>query len=79
MQITSGGKELLRTETFLALGLGETVIAIDNGAESLRFILDFVVNKDSKDDASISISAVNNKTLKATLVNWKQFFGGHTH
>ena len=42
MKIKTGGKELLESETFLALDLGETAITIGDSPEKLNFIFDFV-------------------------------------
>ena len=42
MKIKTGGMDLLESETFLAVGAGETVITISEGPDLLRFILNFV-------------------------------------
>lgn len=75
MKINTGDKELLDTETFLALELGETVIAIEDGSsEPLRFVLDFVENKGNK-DATLNFNSVDKRTLRATFVNWNSPLG----
>lgn len=74
MKITTGGKELLETVTFLALGLGETVLTLsDPDPDPLRFILDFV--EDDSKKATITTQVVDNKTLKLILGNWKSSLG----
>ena len=75
MKIETGDTELLRTETFLAIGLGETVITIDDGPESLRFILDFVASEENKETPAINWETIDGKTAKVTLVNWNNPLG----
>ena len=73
MKIETGGKELLESETFIALGLGETVITIGEGNEELRFVFDFV--KGEKGDKPIILNVVDTKSLKLTLTNWDNPLG----
>ena len=72
-KITTGDKELLLTETFLALSLGETVIVIDDGPKSIKFILNFVETDDAK--SNMDFETVNATTLKVTLTNWNSPLG----
>ena len=76
-KITTGDKELLLTETFVALGLGETAIVIDDDSggrpKSIQFILNFVETDDAK--GNIDWEIVNATTLKVTLANWNSPLG----
>lgn len=74
MKIITGEKELLGSKTFIALGLGETEISIDDGPESLRFIFNFVESADEK-VAGPKLEAVDGQTLKITLANWNNPLG----
>ena len=71
MKIKTGGKELFESETFLALGLGETVITIGDGPEGLNFIFEFV--KGDKQD--LSWKTVDSNSLKLILTNWDDHLG----
>ena len=74
MKIKTDEKELLESQTFFAIGLGETVITFGNDQEKLKFILDFV--QDDKDKKiSIKWDVVDSKTLKVTLPNWNNPLG----
>ena len=70
---TFGGKDLLASETFLAVGLGETVIYIGE-KDPLCLVLDFAINKDEKEDR-LEWNTINPKTLKVTLTNWNSVLG----
>lgn len=72
MKITIGQKELLESTSFLATGLGETVITVGE-QEPLRFILNFVEDADGK--VAIKWEVVDNKTLRITLNNWSNPLG----
>ena len=72
MKIQTGEKELLESETFLTIGLGETVITVgDEPKEALKFIFDFVKGEKQ----NIAWNAVDNKSLKLTLTNWDNPLG----
>ena len=73
MKIETGGKDLLESETFIALGKGETVITIGEGNEELRFVFDFVKGK--KDEKPLEWNVVDTKSLKLTLTNWDNPLG----
>ena len=76
MKIQTGEKELLESRTFLALGLGETVISIGEGKESLEFILNFVkVEGEKKPEVKLETPDPDKKTLKFTLTNWNNPLG----
>ena len=66
MKVITGGKELIGSETFIALGEGETEISLDDGSESIRFIFSFV-ESDNEREADIESEVVDNKTLKLRL------------
>ena len=70
MKITTGGKELLDTETFLTIGVGETVVTLDD----LRFLLDFADNTKEK-GTILRAQTVDDKTLRLTLTNWSNVLG----
>ena len=74
MKIQTGGKELLESRSFLALGLGETVIEIEDGQESLKFILNFIEVKGKK-KLDLKWEVADKKTLKFTLTNWDNPLG----
>ena len=71
MKIKTGEKELFESETFLVLGLGETVITLGNGPAALKIIFDFV-NGEKQD---IKWKTVDNKSLKVILTNWDSHLG----
>ena len=74
MKIKTGGMDLLESETFLAVGDGETVITIREGPDLLCFILNFVeVEGEKKMD--LIFEAVGNNTLKVNLINWSNPLG----
>ena len=68
MEIKTGGKDLLTSETFFAIGLGETTITF-NEHETLCFIFNFIEDEDEK-KRDVKASVVDNKTLKMDLTNW---------
>ena len=75
MKITTGGLDVLDTATFLATGLGETVITIDSDPDDpLRLVLDFV---DGADGGKLGIEATTEDkgTLRITLNNWSNPLG----
>ena len=74
MRVKTGDKELLESETFLALGLGETILEIDENPEPLRFILNFVEDEAKKESLVRWVSDGTN-TLRVTLTNWNSPFG----
>ena len=74
MKIKTGGMDLLESETFLAVGAGETVITISEGPDLLRFILNFVEVEGEK-KLGVNFEAVDNKTLKVNLTNWSTPLG----
>ena len=74
MKIKTGGMDLLESETFLAVGTGETVIAIKEGPDLLRFILNFVEVEGEKKMA-VNFEDVGNNTLKMNLTNWSNPLG----
>ena len=71
MKIKTGGKELFESETFLVLGLGETIITIGDGPEALSVIFDFAKGEKQ----AIRWNTVDNKSLKLTLTNWDNHLG----
>ena len=73
MKIRTGGKELLESATFLALGLGETVVTIGSERERLNFVFNFEEEEGKKE--AIKWEAVDTKTLKITLSNWNNTLG----
>ena len=79
MNIKTDGKDLLESETFVAVGLGETVVTIGAGQEMLSFVFDFVQDED-KPEGKISIkwAVVDSKTLRVTLQNWNNSLGRHS-
>ena len=74
MKIKTGGMDLLESETFLAVGTGETVIAIKEGPDLLRFILNFVEVEGEKKMA-VNFEDGGNNTLKMNLTNWSNPLG----
>ena len=72
MKITTGQKELLESASFLATGLGETVITVGE-QEPLRFLLNFV--EDAGGKVEMKWEAVDDKTLRITLNNWSNPLG----
>ena len=77
MKIKTGGMDLLESETFLAVADGETVIAIREDPDLLRFVLKFVEDEGKK-EATLNYKTVENNTLNVTLTNWKQSLWDHT-
>lgn len=73
MKITTAGMELLDTRTFLAIGLGETVVTLDH-PEPLRLLLDFV--EDGSKQTTLGTQGVDQKTLRLILTNWHNPLGG---
>ena len=74
MEIKTGGMDLLESETFLAVGDGETVITIREDPDVLRFILNFVEAEGEK-KMGLNFEAVDKKTLKVNLTNWSNPLG----
>ena len=74
MKIQTGGMELIDSESFLAVGLGETLINIGDGAESLHFILNFVEVEGEKKPI-FELKSIDKKTLRVTLTNWNNSLG----
>ena len=74
MEIKTGGMDLLESETFLAVGDGETVIMIREDLDLLRFILNFVEAEGEKKMA-VDFEVVDKKTLKVNLTNWSNPLG----
>ena len=54
MKVITGGKELIGSETFIALGEGETEISLDDSSESIRFIFSFVESDNNDTDGCCS-------------------------
>ena len=75
MKIKTGGKELFKTETFLAVGLGETEVAITDGPEALHFVFNFVETEGEKEAMSIDGETIDGHTLRLTLTNWNNPLG----
>ena len=74
MKIKTGGMDLLESETFLAVGDGETVITIREDLDLLSFILNFVEAEGEK-KMTVNFEAVGKNTLKVNLTNWSTPFG----
>ena len=74
MKIKTGGMDLLESETFLAVGDGETVITIREDLDLLSFILNFVEAEGEKKMA-VNFETVGKNTLKVNLTNWSSPFG----
>ena len=75
MKVKTGDKDLLESETFLTLGLGETVIELDEVPELLRFILTFV-NDEGEKQAAVKWEPIPDaNTLRITLTNWNSPLG----
>jgi len=78
MKVTSQNKELLDSRTFLALGLGETVVSIGEGPEKLRFVLNFVQDEEKPDKEKkqqLKFEPSGKNSLKITLTNWDNVLG----
>jgi hypothetical protein len=73
MQIRTGGKTLLESTTFMALGLGETRISVSAGAETLTFVLDFIEDKEKP--LGIVWKPLDANTLRIEFTNWNHAFG----
>ena len=73
LSVTTQGKDLLDSKSFLALDLGETIVSLGDGTETLKFILDFMEDKDKKLD--MEVIEVDRKTLRIKLINWNNSFG----
>ncbi|WP_211456992.1 DUF6864 domain-containing function [Comamonas brasiliensis] len=71
--IKTGGKDVLDSKTFLSLDLGETTITLGQGNEALSFIFNFITADDQ--DPKIGYQAIDEKTLKISLTNWKTPLG----
>ena len=74
MKIKTGGMDLLESETFLAVGDGETVITIREDLDLLSFILNFVKAEGEK-KMTLDFEPVGKNTLKVNLTNWSSPFG----
>ena len=72
MKVTTGGMELLDTVTFLAIGLGETVVTLSE-PDPLRCVLDFV--EDTGKKTVMQTQSVDHNTLRMTLRNWNNSLG----
>lgn len=76
MNIKTDGKDLLESKTFVAVGLGETVVTIGAGQEMLSFVFDFVQDEDKLEGkTSMEWAIVDSKTLRVTLQNWNNSLG----
>ena len=73
MKIKTGGMDLLESETFLAVGDGETVITIREDLDLLSFILNDQAEGEKK--MTVNFEAVGKNTLKVNLTNWSTPFG----
>lgn len=73
MKIIFGDKELLESQTFLSIGLGETKVSLGREAETLNFILDFV--QEEGKGQKFEVQPVDNQTLKLRLINWDNALG----
>ncbi len=73
ISITTQGKDLIDSETFLALDLGETIVSIKHGEETLKFILDFTKDEDKKQE--IGWTVVDSETIRIALINWSSSLG----
>ena len=74
MEITTQNKKLFDSQSFLALGLGETRIRLGSEPESVDFILDFKDNKEESTE-KITFDPIDNKTLRIVLTNWNNPIG----
>ena len=74
MKIKTGGMDLLESETFLAVGDGETVITIREGPDLLCFILNFVEGEGEKKMA-LHFEGAGKNSLKVNLINWSNPLG----
>lgn len=61
-------RTLLESQTFLAIGIGVTTLVLEQGSESLNFLLDFSKTEDKK--LGIRTEVVNERTLKIVFENW---------
>lgn len=73
MKIKTDGKELLDSDTFFAIGLGETTIRIGDSNETVSVVLNFEQDGDKK--PSVKWDVIDPETLKATLKNWDNPLG----
>ncbi len=73
IEVSTGGKEVLESKTFIALGLGETTIVVGQDAEEIRFILDFSVVEGS--EQKINSKVIDDKSLRLELINFSSPFG----
>ena len=73
MKVKFGEMDLLDSTTFLAFGLGETEVLIQDETDHLRFLLDFVEEKNPQQ--SLKWEVVDAATLKIRLINWNNPIG----
>jgi hypothetical protein len=74
MEITTGGKTLLESATFLALGLGETSVTLrSSDEEPLTFVFNFVEAKGEPEN--IRWVYVDAQNLRIELTNWNNPYG----
>ena len=73
ISIQTGGKDILDSKAFLAIGDGETIVTMGSGSEALKFILDFSSDEENKND--VKFIPIDNLTLKISLTNWNEPLG----
>lgn len=73
-KIQTGGMELIASETFIAIGLGETILEIGDGSDMLRFILTFVESESEK-EPRVKFGPVDSRTMNVILTNWNYPLG----
>ena len=74
MKIQTGGMELIDSEAFIAVGLGETILEIGDGSDMLRLILNFVESEGEK-KTTVEFNPVDGRTLNVILTNWNYSLG----
>jgi len=67
MKITYEDKELYDSAEFIALGLGDTRLRLENERENLEIIFSFLKNEQKQ---SVGYELVDNSTLRIVCENW---------
>ena len=74
MRITTGGKRLLDSKTFMTLDAEEATVEVDEGDGLIRIVFKFI-DDGNKRSAGVNWHFVDSTTLKLDLINWNNTNG----
>jgi hypothetical protein len=74
MRVSYENKTLLETITFIVPGLGTTTVVLEEGTESLTFLLQFESVAEKKSE-ELLLESVDKTTGKLVFTNWDNVLG----